>query len=143
VPEGRRPVGIGRVARARISADWTRLEDVKTIFEGLYPRRIVQTPDGLLLVSAMDATGASAQKLDQLAGKVLRLNPDGSPAAGNAFASTAGARPEIYTLGHRDADGLTLDRQSGEVWSTEHGPRGGDELNRIRGGLNYGFPTIS
>ena len=143
VPEGRRPVGIGRVARARISADWTRLEDVKTIFEGGYPRRILQTPDGRLLVATQDATGASAQKLDQLAGKLLRINPDGSPAPGNAFARTAGARPEIFTLGHRDPDGLTLDRTSGQVWLTEHGPRGGDELNRIKGGLNYGYPTIS
>ena len=143
VAEGRRPVGIGRVARARISADWTRLEDVKTILEGVYPRRIVQTPDGRLLVSTMDATGATAQKLDQLSGKVLRINADGSAPAGNAFAKTAGARPEIFTLGHRDPDGLTLDKASGQVWLTEHGPRGGDELNRIKGGQNYGYPTIS
>ena len=143
VPEGRRPVGIGRVARARISADWTRLEDVKTILEGVYPRRIVQTPDGRLLVSTMDATGATAQKLDQLSGKVLRINADGSATAGNAFAKTAGARPEIFTLGHRDPDGLTLDKASGQVWLTEHGPRGGDELTRIKGGLNYAYPTIS
>ena len=143
VPEGRRPVGIGRVARARISADWTRLEDVKTIFEGVYPRRILQTPDGDLLVSTMDATGASAQQLGELAGKIIRINGDGSASAGNAFAKTPGARPEIFTLGHRDPDGLTLDKASGQVWLTEHGPRGGDELNRIQGGLNYGFPTIS
>ena len=143
VPEGRRPVGIGRVARARISADWSRLEDVKVIFEGVYPRRIVQTPEGQLLVSTMDAVGTSAQKLDQLAGKILRINADGSATAGNAFAKTTGARPEIFTLGHRDPDGLTIDRASGEVWLTEHGPRGGDELNRVHGGLNYGFPTIS
>ena len=143
VPEGRRPVGIGRVARARISADWTRLEDVKVIFEGLYPRRIIQTGDGRLLVSTMDATGASAQKLGELAGKILRINADGSPPAANAFAKTQGARPEIFTLGHRDPDGLTIDGTSGEVWLTEHGPRGGDELNRIRGGLNYGYPVIS
>ena len=143
VPEGRRPTGIGRVARARISADWTRLEDVKVILEGFYPRRILQTADGRLLVSTMDATGATAQKLDQLSGKILRINGDGSPAADNAFARTAGARPEIYTLGHRDPDGLTLDKASGTVWLTEHGPRGGDELNRIQGGLNYGYPTIS
>jgi glucose/arabinose dehydrogenase len=143
VPEGRRPVGIGRVARARISADWTRLEDVSVLHEGFYPRRIVQTPDGRLLVSTMDATGATAQKLDQLSGKILRFNADGSAPADNPFAGTAGARAEIYTLGHRDPDGLTVDRTSGQVWLTEHGPRGGDELNRIRGGLNYGFPTIS
>ncbi len=143
VPEGRRPVGIGRVARARISADWSRLEDVKVILEGVYPRRILQTPDGRLLVSTMDAVGASAQKLDQLAGKILRINADGSAPADNAFARTAGARPEIFTLGHRDPDGLTIDRASGEVWLTEHGPRGGDELNRVQGGLNYGYPTIS
>ena len=143
VAEGRRPVGIGRVARARISADWSRLEDVKVIFEGVYPRRIVQTPDGRLLVTTMDATGSSAQNLDQLAGKILRINLDGSAAAENPFAKTSGARPEIFTLGHRDPDGLTVDRASGEVWLTEHGPRGGDELNRVKGGLNYGFPTIS
>ena len=143
VAEGRRPVGIGRVARARISADWSRLEGVKVIFEGVYPRRIVQTPDGRLLVTTMDATGSSAQNLDQLAGKILRINLDGSAAAENPFAKTSGARPEIFTLGHRDPDGLTLDRASGEVWLTEHGPRGGDELNRVKGGLNYGFPTIS
>jgi|WetSurMetagenome_2_1015567.scaffolds.fasta_scaffold111596_1 aldose sugar dehydrogenase len=143
VPAGGRPIGIGRVARARISADWTTLEDVKTIFEGMYPRRIVQTPDGDLLVSTMDANGANAQNPGQLAGKMLRIKADGSAAAGAAFAKTEGARPEVFTLGHRDPDGLTLDRASGQVWSTEHGPRGGDELNRIRGGLNYGYPTIS
>jgi glucose/arabinose dehydrogenase len=143
VPEGRRPVGIGRLARARISADWTRLEDVSVLLEGFYPRRIVQTPDGRLLVSTMDATGATAQKLDQLSGKILRIAPDGSAPADNPFVRTAGARAEIFTLGHRDPDGLTIDRASGQVWLTEHGPRGGDELNRIRGGLNYGFPTIS
>ena len=143
VPEGRRPVGIGRVARARISADWTRLEDVKTIFEGVYPRRIVQTPDGALLVSTMDATGASAQTLGQLAGKILRISGDGAAPAANPFAKAAGARPEIFTLGHRDPDGLTVDKASGAVWLTEHGPRGGDELNRIKGGLNYGYPVIS
>ena len=143
VAEGHRPVGIGRVARARVSADWSRLEDVKVIFEGVYPRRILQTPDGQLLVSTMDAVGTSAQKLDQLAGKILRIKTDGSATAGNPFAGTAGARPEIFTLGHRDPDGLTIDRASGQVWLTEHGPRGGDELNRVGGGLNYGYPTIS
>jgi glucose/arabinose dehydrogenase len=143
VPEGRRPVGIGRVSRARISADWTRLEDVSVLLEGLYPRRIVQAPDGRLLVSTMDATGANAQKLDQLSGKVLRISPDGSAPADNPFAKTAGARAEIFTLGHRDPDGMTVDKASGQVWLTEHGPRGGDELNRIRGGLNYGFPIIT
>ena len=136
-------MGIGRVASARISADGSRLEEVKTIYEGLYPRRIVQTPDGRLLVSTMDATGDSAQKLDKVAGKILRLNADGSPAGDSALAKTAGARPEIYTLGHRDPDGMTLDKASGQVWLTEHGPRGGDELNLVRGGGNYGFPTIS
>ena len=143
VPEGRRPVGIGRVARARISADWTRLDDVSLLLEGFYPRRIVQAPDGRLLVTTMDATGATAQKLDQLSGKILRIGTDGSAPPDNPFARTAGARAEIFTLGHRDPDGLTVDRASGLVWGTEHGPRGGDELNRIRGGLNYGFPTIS
>ena len=142
-PEGRRPVGIGRVARARISADWTRLEDVKTLLEGVYPRRILQTADGRLLVSTMDATGATAQNLGELSGKILRIDAEGRAPADNAFAKTQGARPEIFTLGHRDPDGLTLDKGSGQVWLTEHGPRGGDELNRIQGGRNYGYPTIS
>ena len=143
VAEGRRPVGIGRVARARISADWSRLEDVRTLLEGLYPRRIVQTPDGRLLVTTMDANGVNAQNLGQLAGKIVRIDADGRAPPENPFARTAGARPEIFTLGHRDPDGLTVDRASGAVWLSEHGPRGGDELNRIRGGLNYGYPTIS
>ena len=143
VAEGRRPAGIGRVARARISADWSRLEDVRTLLEGLYPRRIVQTPDGRLLVTTMDASGVNAQNLGQLAGKIVRIDADGRAPPENPFARTAGARPEIFTLGHRDPDGLTVDRASGAVWLSEHGPRGGDELNRIRGGLNYGYPTIS
>ena len=143
VPEGRRPVGIGRVARARISADWSRLEDVSTLLEGFYPRRIVQTPDGRLLVATQDANGANAQNLGQLAGKIVRIDSEGRAPADNPFVRTQGARPEIFTLGHRDPDGLTVDRATGAVWLSEHGPRGGDELNRIRGGLNYGYPTIS
>ncbi len=143
VAEGRRPVGIGRVARAKISADWSRLEEVSTLLEGLYPRRIAQTPDGRLLVTTMDANGANAQDLGQLAGKIVRIDTEGRAPADNPFVRTPGARPEIFTLGHRDPDGLTVDRPSGAVWLSEHGPRGGDELNRIGGGLNYGYPTIS
>ena len=143
VAEGRRPVGIGRVARAKISADWSRLEEVSTLLEGLYPRRNAQAPDGRLLVTTMDANGANAQDLGQLAGKIVRIDTEGRAPADNPFVRTPGARPEIFTLGHRDPDGLTVDRPSGAVWLSEHGPRGGDELNRIGGGLNYGYPTIS
>jgi glucose/arabinose dehydrogenase len=74
---------------------------------------------------------------------VLRLNDDGTPYRNNPFASQAGARPEIWSIGHRNIQGMTRDPVSGRVWATEHGSRGGDELNVVEGGNNYGWPEVT
>ncbi|MEN4980892.1 PQQ-dependent sugar dehydrogenase [Erwinia billingiae] len=84
-----------------------------------------------------------AQNLSDDAGKIIRLQTDGTIPSGNPFAHTAGARPEIWSYGHRNPEGLAFDRLSGQLWSTEHGPRGGDELNSVSPGINYGWPLVS
>jgi len=84
-----------------------------------------------------------AQQLDNDLGKVLRFHPDGSIPTDNPFARTAGARPAVYSLGHRNPQGLARHPVTGELWVTEHGPQGGDELNRLRPGGNYGWPVIT
>jgi glucose/arabinose dehydrogenase len=100
-------------------------------------------PDGMLYVTTGDATDRTlAQRLDSLAGKTLRLTDEGGVPADNPFVGRAGARPEIWSYGHRNPQALAIHPQTGDVWATEHGPQGGDELNLIRKGLNYGWPVI-
>jgi glucose/arabinose dehydrogenase len=94
------------------------------------------------------ATGSTpdtreSQEPNSLRGKVLRLRDDGTPAPGNPFAGKPGYRPEIYSMGHRNQLGLTIHPDTGALWSAEHGPNGGDELNIIRPGRNYGWPDVS
>ena len=84
-----------------------------------------------------------AQNLGTHFGKVLRLKDDGTPAPDNPFVGQPGAKPEIWTLGHRNIQGMTRDPVSGRIWANEHGSRGGDELNVIRGGHNYGWPVVT
>jgi glucose/arabinose dehydrogenase len=139
------------VARARLSDDGTRLEDVKTILnaEGI-GGRVIQAADGTLLISSSIPAGVGInsvdwpqpQQLDSLMGKILRINPDGSVPKDNPFVGRAGARPEIFALGIRDDQGLALHPRTGVLWTSEHGPRGGDEINAIEKGRNYGFPDI-
>jgi aldose sugar dehydrogenase len=102
---------------------------------GLFPRR----PDG-----AMDPNleGHPAQSLASHQGKILRLNEDGTVPNDNPFVGRAGALPEIWSMGHRNPQGLYFDRATGTLWETEHGPQGGDELNVIEKGKNYGWPVI-
>ena len=83
-----------------------------------------------------------AQDLTNHHGKMIRLHDDGRVPADNPFVKTAGALPEIFSLGHRNIQGLAVHPETGEVWADEHGPQGGDELNRVRAGLNYGWPVI-
>ena len=83
------------------------------------------------------------QQLDSLMGKVLRINSDGTIPKDNPFVGKPDARPEIYALGFRDPQGLAIDPKTGAVWTSEHGPRGGDEINQVGKGKNYGFPVIS
>ena len=84
-----------------------------------------------------------AQELDKLQGKLVRLNLDGSVPEDNPFVGQAGVRPEIWSYGHRNSQGLAFDPRTGKLWESEHGPRGGDELNLPRPGCNYGWPVVT
>ncbi len=143
------------LARGRLSGDGTRLERVETLFEmragtgaGIgggrhFGGRLVEAPDGHIFLTIGDrGQDAAAQRLDTHQGKVLRLTRTGAPAPGNPFAATPGALPEIWSYGHRNPQGMTFDAQ-GQLWVHEHGARGGDEVNLVRPGRNYGWPVIS
>ena len=107
--------------------------------------RIVFRPDGTLFVTLGERFSYSekAQDLSTTLGKIVRINPDGSPPRDNPFVGRAGARPEIWSYGHRNVQAAALHPETGQLWTVEHGARGGDELNRPQGGKNYGWPVIS
>jgi glucose/arabinose dehydrogenase len=140
------------LARARLSDDLKRLTDVKVIFSQKpkvdsklhFGCRIAEAPDGKLFLSLGERFKfmQSAQALDNHLGKVVRVAKDGSVPADNPFVNTPGALPEIWSLGHRNSQGLTFD-EKGRLWELEHGPQGGDELNLIQPKLNYGWPVIT
>jgi aldose sugar dehydrogenase len=111
---------------------------------GHYSHKIAFSPDGkyLFLSSGERMQGDPAQQLDTNLGKVLRLNLDGTPADGNPFASRGGVSREIWSYGHRNLLGLKFDLD-GQLWDLEHGPRGGDEINKVEPGNNYGWPVRS
>jgi len=139
------------IARGVLSADGTRLDDVRVIFHVVptyngrqhYGSRIAFGPDGMLYASFGERSDTpmrpNAQRLDGHLGKVIRIRPDGSVPPDNPFAGRADAKPEIWALGHRNPQGLAFDTQ-GRLWQVEHGTRGGDELNLIQKGKNYGWP---
>lgn len=162
------PANTDRTTLAVLSATWDgglSLTDVKDVFvadawygeqplpkrccgqgpaSGSHGGRILFGPDGKLYVTSGDRNyGEMVQKTDNHFGKILRLNPDGSVPADNPFVGRAGWKPEIWTLGHRNPLGLTLDPATGDLWATEFGPRGGDELNFISRGNNYGWIDVT
>jgi glucose/arabinose dehydrogenase len=140
------------MASARLSADATALEYVQVVFTQKpkvasrlhFGCRIVQAEDGSLFLGLGDRFQrmADAQTLDTHHGKVVRVRPDGSAHPDNPFVGRAGALPEIWSLGHRNVQGATLG-PDGRLWTIEHGPQGGDELNRTDAGKNYGWPVIT
>jgi glucose/arabinose dehydrogenase len=142
------------VARGVLSVDRRRLDDVKVIFRVLptydgtmhFGSRLAFGPDGLLYVTTGDRSDAAmrphAQRLDSHLGKIVRIAPDGSAPADNPYAGRTDARAEIWTLGHRNVQALAFDAHGG-LWAVEHGTRGGDELNRIEKGRNYGWPLVA
>jgi glucose/arabinose dehydrogenase len=140
-----RPQARMTVMRGRF--DGTALTDVKEIFSGKSSTasgsRLVFGADGHLYISIGAAFGDEAQKFDNTVGKVLRITEDGGVPADNPFVKQAGAEGSIYTLGHRDPLGLTVHPGTGVLLNVEHGPNGGDELNQVQAGRNYGWPRVS
>jgi glucose/arabinose dehydrogenase len=145
-----KPVGAERqsaltVARGRFDGSAvTDLVDIFTAADVSGPSRLAFGRDGKLYVTTpSNGDGASSQDPGSYAGKVLRLNDDGSVPADNPFVGRTGHKPEVFTLGHRNALGLAVHPTTGELWQSEMGPNGGDELNVLRRGANYGWPLVS
>ncbi len=143
------------VAHGRLQEDTRsiRLVAVTTIFRQRGPAsrgnnigcRMVQAPDGNLFVTLGDhfASAAMAQTLDNHIGKIIRITPDGKAPPDNPFVGKQGALPEIWAYGLRNAEGLAFNPDGGKLWEQEHGPMGGDEINIIDKGKNYGWPMVS
>ena len=139
------------VARGRLGQG--RLEDVRVIYQqqpkvrgaAHFGSRLVFARDGTLFVTQGDRAAYSdgAQDLSVGIGKIVRINPDGSVPRDNPFVGRAGARPEIWSYGHRNVQSAALHPRTGQLWTVEHGARGGDELNRPEAGKNYGWPVIT
>jgi len=141
------------VARGVLSADGSRLAEVQVIFRQTpkidstahFGSRLAFAPDGTLFVTLGDRFSQrdAAQDLANTLGKVVRIRSDGSVPPDNPFVGRAGALPEIWSYGHRNVQGAAIHPQTGELWTHEHGPQGGDEVNITRAGCNYGWPKIS
>jgi len=150
-----------RLRLARATLDGNTLTNLQVLFETSqakpefqhYGGKILWLPDGTMLVSVGDggnppvAIGGelsrlNAQRTNSHIGKIIRLRDDGTAPPDNPFVNTAGARPEVYSVGHRHVQGLAR-HPDGRIFATEHGPLGGDELNLIRAGTNYGWPVVS
>ncbi|MBC7828249.1 MAG: PQQ-dependent sugar dehydrogenase [Chitinophagaceae bacterium] len=143
------------VAKGTLSADEKKIENATVIYRATpaykgtlhYGGRVVIDKSGNLIISTGErsdlATRLQAQQLNSGLGKVIRITKDGKPASGNPFSGNANAKPELYSYGHRNVQGLALNPVTGDLWEHEFGPRGGDELNLVSPGKNYGWPTIT
>jgi len=155
----RRLMKIGRetVARARLSEDGRRLENVEVIGDGVGERRMAVAPDGSLFISGADRFWLYESKLDGMekpfldnpderrnfTGRVMHINRDGSLPRTNPWLSRSTVFPETYAHGFKDPEGLAIHPQTGEPWLVDHGPQGGDEINIVRPGKDYGWPNVS
>lgn len=157
--------GTGQANRTRVARatfDGKALSDVKVIFEVSQAKegtqhfgsRIVWLSDNTMLVAIGDGGNPpvqldgdlirkQAQNLRSQLGKIVRLNDDGSIPSNNPFVKTAHANPSVWSYGHRNTQGLTFDAATGRIWQTEHGARGGDEVNLVKAGKNYGWPLVT
>ncbi len=143
------------VGKGRLSADEKQVENATVIFRAEpayngklhFGGRLVFGTDGNLFVSTGErsdlVTRPQAQQLDSYLGKVVRIDKNGRPPADNPFVGQGAVRPAIYSYGHRNVQGLTLHPETGELWQSEMGPMGGDEINLILAGRNYGWPVIT
>lgn len=143
------------VAKGRLADDEKTVENAQVIYQATpahksnlhYGSRILFDKTGNIFVSTGErsdiVTRPLAQDLNAALGKVLRITPEGKPAPGNPFEGRNDARAEIYSYGHRNVQGLAFHPVTGDLWEGEFGPRGGDEVNRIQPGKNYGWPTIT
>jgi len=143
------------VARARLSDDNATLEDLKIIFtqqpkensDKHFGSRLVFDREGYLFVGLGERSDADlrvqAQHLNSHLGKVVRIYPDGTVPKDNPYVGQENARPEVWSYGHRNIQGAALHPSSGVLWINEHGPRGGDEVNIVQAGKNYGWPLVS
>ncbi len=143
------------VGKGTLSADEQQIQNFQIIYRAIpyydnsmhFGSRIVFDTQGNIFVSTGErgdlATRPKAQILDNGYGKVIHITPSGQPVAGNPFVNTQGALPEIYSYGHRNPQGLAIHPVTRELWLSEMGPRGGDEINLIKPGKNYGWPTIT
>jgi len=147
---------ITSVAKGRLSNSETTIENPTVIYRANpsanvgnlhYGGRIVFDSTGNLFVSSGERSDLStrplAQSVTAALGKILRITTSGQPAPGNPSFSQSGALPELYSIGHRNPQGIAIHPVTGELWQSEHGPRGGDEINRVLAGKNYGWPTIT
>ncbi|SFI91182.1 Glucose/arabinose dehydrogenase, beta-propeller fold [Kaistella treverensis] len=142
------------VGKGKLSADEKMIENPQVIFRATptydgtmhYGSRLVFAKDGNLFVSTGERsdleTRPYAQKTDAYLGKVLKITKDGKPAAGNPFTENSAYKPEIFTYGHRNPQGLAMD-EKGQLWEAEMGPKGGDEINLIQAGKNYGWGDVT
>jgi glucose/arabinose dehydrogenase len=151
-----------RTRLARATFDGKSLSDLRVIFEVSQTKndtqhfgsRIVWLPDGTMLMAIGDGGNPpvqldgdlirkQAQNLRSRLGKIVRLNDDGSVPRDNPFKPSDKNDPAVWSYGHRNIQGLTLDPATGQIWATEHGSKGGDELNLVRAGKNYGWPIVT
>ncbi|HMW50443.1 MAG TPA: PQQ-dependent sugar dehydrogenase, partial [Cellvibrionaceae bacterium] len=143
------------VGRATLSTDEKRLENWQVIFRQMpawnstlhFGSRLAWDKNGLLYVTlgerSLPESRVFAQDISTTLGKVVRIKADGTIPADNPFVATTNARPEIWSYGHRNVQGAAIHPITGELWTMEHGPRGGDEVNRPQAGKNYGWPIIT
>ena len=143
------------VAKGTLSADEKLMENVSVVYRATpayrgnlhYGSRVVVDQSGNLIISTGERsdieTRPQAQDLNSGLGKIIRITKEGQPAPGNPFINQAGKRPELYSYGHRNVQGLAIHPVTGGLWNSEFGPRGGDEINQVMAGRNYGWPVIT